>query len=98
MVNRSSNDYLLLFFEKEAAQLRHYGVNTSVPEGCFVLLDNQQPYELLRENGGASLAMRLESRPGSARPTLSGRAWPSNRWNAISKRRARGLGPESARI
>jgi AraC-like DNA-binding protein len=59
MVNRSSNDYLLLFFEKEAAQLRHYGVNISVPEGCFVLLDNQQPYELLRENGGASLAMRL---------------------------------------
>jgi AraC-like DNA-binding protein len=60
MVNRSSNDYLLLFFEREAAQLRHYGVDTSVPEGCFVLLDNQQPYELLRENGGASLAMRLE--------------------------------------
>jgi AraC-like DNA-binding protein len=60
MVNRSSNDYLLLFFEKEAAQLRHYGVDTRVAEGCFVLLDNQQPYELLRENGGASLAMRLE--------------------------------------
>jgi AraC-like DNA-binding protein len=60
MVNRSPNDYLLLFFQKEAAQLRHYGVDTSVPEGCFVLLDNQQPYELLRENGGASLAMRLE--------------------------------------
>jgi AraC-like DNA-binding protein len=60
MVNRGSNDYLLLFFEREAAQLRHYGVDTSVPEGCFVLLDNQQPYELLRENGGASWAMRLE--------------------------------------
>lgn len=60
MVNRSSNDYLLLFFEKEAAQLRHYGLDISVPEGCFVLLDNQQPYELLREHGGASIAMRLE--------------------------------------
>jgi AraC-like DNA-binding protein len=60
MVNRSSNDYLLLFFEREAAGLRHYGVEMTVPEGSFVLLDNQQPYELLRENGGASLAMRLE--------------------------------------
>lgn len=32
----------------------------SIPEGCFVLLDNQQPFELLRENGGVTMAMRLE--------------------------------------
>ena len=88
MVNRSSNDYLLLFFEKEAAQLRHYGVNTSVPEGCFVLLDNQQPYELLRENGGASLAMRLEDswlrhwvphpKAAVAKPIVAEEGWGSS--------------------
>jgi AraC-like DNA-binding protein len=60
MVNRSSNDYLLLFFEKEAAHLRHYGLEMNIPAGCFVLLDTQQPFELLREKGGVSLAMRLE--------------------------------------
>jgi AraC-like DNA-binding protein len=87
MVNRSSNDYLLLFLEKEAAQLRHYGMDTSVPEGCFVLLDNQQPYELLRENGGASIAMRLEDswlrhwvpnpRAAVAKPIIAGDGWGS---------------------
>jgi AraC-like DNA-binding protein len=60
MVSRSSNDYLLLLFEKEAARLWHYGLEMNVPEGSFVLLDNQQPFELLRENGGVTLAMRLE--------------------------------------
>jgi AraC-like DNA-binding protein len=60
MVNRSSNDYLLLLFEKEVAQLRHYGHEMNIPAGWFVLLDNQQPFELLREKGGVSMAIRLE--------------------------------------
>nr|BAB78520.1 cad gene transcriptional regulator [Bradyrhizobium sp. HW13] len=60
MIDKSSNDYLLLLIEKEEAQLHHYGRRLTIPEGSFVLLDNQQPFELLREAGGSSLAVRLE--------------------------------------
>ncbi|MBO9380466.1 helix-turn-helix domain-containing protein [Sphingomonas histidinilytica] len=60
MIKRSANDYLLLFFEKGAGKLRHYDLEVTAPEKCFVLLDNQLPYELLRDTGGITLSMRLQ--------------------------------------
>ncbi len=60
MIKHSANDYLLLFFEKGAGRLRHYDLEVTAPEKCFVLLDNQQPYELVRDTGGITLSMRLE--------------------------------------
>lgn len=80
MIDKSSNDYLLLLFEKEVAQLHHYGRKLTIPEGSFVLLDNQQPFELLREAGGSTLAVRLEDawlrrwlpHPTAAVATLTG--------------------------
>ncbi|WP_409372958.1 AraC-like ligand-binding domain-containing protein [Sphingobium herbicidovorans] len=90
MIKHSANDYLLLFFEKGAGKLRHYDLEVTAPEQCFILLDNQQPYELLRETGGShcrcvsrmpgyaigSPTLRRRSLHLSLRKTDGDRRWP----------------------
>ena len=60
MISRQKPDYDLLYLQEGAGELEHCGNKIRVPTGSFVLLDNQQPYELLFPNGSVWLAIHFE--------------------------------------
>jgi AraC-like DNA-binding protein len=62
MISRQKPDYDLLYLQEGAGELEHCGNKIRVPTGSFVLLDNQQPYELLFPNGSVCLAIHFEDR------------------------------------
>lgn len=60
MISRDKADYDLLFFEAGSAELRHAGRDLALAEGSFVLLDNQQPYDLLFSEGSTCLTTHID--------------------------------------
>lgn len=57
-----SADYDLLYMRRGPADLRHCGVTMRVPEGCFVLLDNSEPYDLVFGEESSCLTAHFDDR------------------------------------
>jgi AraC-like DNA-binding protein len=57
---KSVADYDLLYMKKGPADLRHCGKDMRVSEGSFVLLDNQNPYDLRFPDGSFCLTTHFE--------------------------------------
>lgn len=56
---RSAAEFELLFMQRGPGDVRHCGADMRVPEGSFVLLDNQMPWQLDYPENGVCIAAHL---------------------------------------
>jgi AraC-like DNA-binding protein len=61
MISRRKADYDLLYLDSSAAALRHAGHSVRVPEGSFVLLDNQESYDLSFDRDSICLTTHIDA-------------------------------------